>query len=115
MLARAAGLVIDTDDLKLHVGASGAWLYQVPRAGDGSRTVTLSNQPEFQLTLAPSAITTGSVPARGAHLGGVEAALNWSRIFIQSEAYALTIDGTGPGGSQTTAGSLHRGGLSVRR
>lgn len=104
VLGRAAGLVVQTDSVSVHLGASGAWLYQVARAGDGSRTLRLSDQPEIQLDMAPASLTSGAVPATGARLGGVEAGMSWDRLWLQAEGYAITLDGIGPGRSPTSAG-----------
>ena len=105
VLGRVAGLVVKTDSVSVHLGASGAWLYQVARAGDGSRTLSLSDQPEIQLTQAPASLNSGAIPAHGARLGGIEAGLTWNRVWLQAEGYAITVEGSrGAGRSPTSSG-----------
>ena len=97
VLARAAGLAVKTDDLLLHLGASGAWLYQVAKSDSGRRTLSFSNQPELNLDDVGSSLSTGSLAARGARLGGVEAGLGWGRLWLQGEWYGIGVDRTGSG------------------
>jgi len=44
----------------------------VARAGNGSRTLCLSEQPKIQLDVASASLISGAIPATGARLGGVE-------------------------------------------
>ncbi len=53
VLGRAAGLAVKTEDVALHLGVSGAWLYQPSRNGAGWRTLTFSDQMELQIDRAP--------------------------------------------------------------
>ena len=105
VLARVAGLAVQTGTVSVHLGASGAWLYQVARAGDGGRTLRLADQPEIRLDRAPAPLTSGAIPAKGARIGGLEAGLTWNRTWLQAEGYVITIDGgRGFGRSPTTSG-----------
>ena len=96
-LARAAGLVIKTDDLAMHVGVSGAWLYRVPRSDGDEHTLTFSDQPELQVDNVDPSLSTGSISASGAKLGGVELGLGWNRLWLQGEWYGIAVDGGSAG------------------
>lgn len=97
VLGRAAGLAVKTGGVALHLGVSGAWLYQPPRNGAGRRTLNFSDQPELQVDRASSSLSTGAIPANGAKLGGVEVGLGWERLWAQAEWYGASVDRTGSG------------------
>jgi phosphate-selective porin OprO/OprP len=97
VLARAAGLAIKTDDLALHLGVSGAWLYQVAQGGNGARSLRFSNQPELQIDVASPSLSTGSLAAQGARIAGVEAGFGWGGLWLQSEWYGIGVERTGLG------------------
>ena len=97
VLGRVAGLAIKMDSVSLHLGASGAWLYQVPR-GDGQRVLSFSDQPELQIDTVDASLSTGSLKAAGARMGGFEAGLSWNRLWVQAEWYGLHTDRSGGAG-----------------
>jgi phosphate-selective porin OprO and OprP len=101
LLARAADLLIKTDNTVLHLGASVAWLYRVPSSGDGSHTLTLSDQPELQIDKVTPSLSTGPIAAQRAVMGGPEVGLSWDRLWLQSEWYGIRIER-----SPSSAGSL---------
>lgn len=94
VLGRAAGLVVKTDDVALHLGLSGGWLYQAPRSGAGGRSLSFSDQSEVQIDRTSPSLATGSVAAKGARIGGVELGLGWGRLWAQAEWYGIGIDRT---------------------
>ena len=98
VLGRVAGLAIKTDDVLLHLGASGAWLYQVPRDGSGRHTLSFSDQPELEVDTVDASLSTGSLPSTGARMGGLEVGLSWDRLWVQGEWYGLHIDRSGGAG-----------------
>ncbi len=98
VLGRVAGLAIKTDTVSLHLGASGAWLYQVPRGGDGQHVLSFSDQPELQIDTVDASLSTGSLNATGARMGGFEAGLSWNRLWVQAEWYGLRTDRSGAAG-----------------
>ena len=98
VLGRVAGLAIKTDSVALHLGASGAWLYQVARGGNGQHVLSFSDQPELQIDTADASLSTGSLNATGARTGGFEAGLSWNRLWLQAEWYGLRTDRSGGAG-----------------
>ena len=98
VLGRVAGLAIRTDSVSLHLGASGAWLYHVPRDGDGRQALDFSDQPELRVDNVDASLSTGPLPATGARLGGLEAGLAWNRLWVQAEWYGLHVDRNGRDG-----------------
>jgi phosphate-selective porin OprO/OprP len=101
LLARAAGLVIKTDNAALHLGASGAWLYRVANSGGGAHTLDLSDQPELQIEKVTPSLSTGPIAAQSALIGGPEVGLSWDRLWLQSEWYGIRVER-----SPSSAGSL---------
>jgi phosphate-selective porin OprO/OprP len=96
VLGRVAGLIIKTDDIALHLGASGAWLYHVASNEDSQHNLTFSDQPELQVTNVDPSLSTGSIAAHGARMGGLEAGLGWGRLWLQSEWYGIAADAGRP-------------------
>lgn len=91
LLGRVAGLVIKRNGLALHLGISGAWLFRPPRGSDGRQTLSFSNQPELQLDQASAPLSTGSIGASAARIGGVEAGMGWRRLWLQGEWYGIGV------------------------
>lgn len=91
-LGRAAGLIVKTDALALHLGFSGAWVFQPPRAGDHGPALSFSDQPELQIDNAAASLSTGAIAAHGAEMGGVETGLAWGRLWMQGEWYGIGVD-----------------------
>lgn len=104
VLGRAAGLAVKTGDVSLHLGASGAWLYQPPRNEAGRRTLSFSDQTELQIDRADSSLSSGSIAASGMRFGGLEAGLGWKRLWLQGEWYGATVDRSGEGGDPFFSG-----------
>lgn len=90
-LARVAGLAVKTDDVSLHLGLSGAWLYHAPNPRDQGQSLSFSNQPELTIDDANASLSTGRIAARSARMGGVEAGLGWSRLWAQAEIYGIYV------------------------
>jgi phosphate-selective porin OprO and OprP len=101
VLARAAGLVIKTDNAALHLGISGAWLNRVPSSGGGVHAIDLSDQPELQIDNVPPSLSTSSIAAQSALIGGPEVGLGWDRLWLQSEWYGIRVER-----APSSAGSL---------
>jgi phosphate-selective porin OprO/OprP len=97
-LGRIAGLAIKTDNVSLHLGASGAWLYRVPGANADQRALNFSDQPELQIDTVDASLSTGPLKASGARMGGFEAGLTWNRLWVQAEWYGLHTDRSGGAG-----------------
>ncbi len=104
VLGRAAGLAVKTGDVVLHLGASGAWLYQPPRNDAGRRTLSFSDQTELQIDQADSSLSSGSIPAGGVAFGGLELGLGWKRLWLQGEWYGASVDRDGAGGDPFFSG-----------
>lgn len=97
LLGRAAGLAVKEADLALHLGVSGAWVFQPPRGGSGrGPTLSFSDQPELQVDGADASLSTGSIATPGAEMGGVEAGLGWGRLWVQGEWYGIGVDRGAP-------------------
>jgi len=92
LLGRAAGLIVKTDNLALHLGFSGAWVFQPPRPAGGGSVLSFSNQPELAIDAAPASLSTGPITTPGAETGGVEAGLGWGRLWVQGEWYGIGVD-----------------------
>ena len=92
VLGRAAGLVIKTDNVALHLGASGSWLYQVPSSKGGVHTLSLSNQTELYIDDVAPSLSTGPIPAQSAWMGGPEMGLGWGRLWLQAEWYGIRVE-----------------------
>lgn len=92
VLGRAAGLVVKRGDLAVHLGLSGAWLFQPPRPGRRGSVLSFSNQPELAIDDAPASLSTGSFAARSAELGGIEAGVGWGQLWLQGEWYGIGVD-----------------------
>lgn len=95
VVARLTGVPVRTDALLLHLGLSGAVSYRPPRS-DGARRISLSDEPELALDKVDSPLDTGSIRARTARTGGVEAGLGWGRLWVQGEYYGIAVDRAGP-------------------
>ncbi len=93
--ARLTGVPVQAGGLLLHLGLSGAISYRPPRE-DGARRISLSNPPELALDKVDSPLDTGSIRARTARTGGVEAGLGWGRLWVQGEYYGIAVDRAGP-------------------
>lgn len=92
LLGRAAGLVIKTENVALHLGVSGSWLYHVPSGVAGVHTLSLSNQTELNIDNVAPSLSTGPIPAQSAWLGGAEAGLGWGRLWLQGEWYGIRVE-----------------------
>jgi phosphate-selective porin OprO/OprP len=102
--ARLAGLPLRREGLMLHLGISGAVSWRPPSV-NGVATVGLSARPELAVDRWSSPIDTGGIPARGAHTAGVEAGLGLGQLWLQGEAYAITVERAGQrGGSLDFSG-----------
>ena len=91
VLGRVAGLAVKTDDVSLHLGLSGAWLYHPPNPGDRGQSLSFTNQPELSIDDASASLSTGRIAARDARMGGVEAGLGWGRLWAQAELYGIDV------------------------
>lgn len=60
-------------------------LFCSPRDGDGQRTLGFSDQPELQVDTVDATLSTGSLQATGARMGGFEAGLSWEKLWVQAE------------------------------
>lgn len=93
LLGRAAGLMVKDDNVALHLGASGAWVFQPPRGSTGhGPTLSFSNQPELQIDGAKAPLSTGSLDTPGAAMGGIEVGLGWGRLWVQGEWYGIGVE-----------------------
>lgn len=101
---RVAGLPLQGNGWAVQLGASGAVSWRPPR-NDGRAAVELSSKPELAVDRWSSPLDTGSIPARRARTGGVEASAVWDRLWVQGEAYGIEVDRAGP-----TGGTLGFGG-----
>jgi len=100
LLGRAAGLVVKDREVALHLGLSGAWVFQPPRGGSGQGpTLSFSNQPELQVDDAKASLSTGSLDTPGAEMGGIEAGLGWGRLWVQGEWYGISVERRAVNGS----------------
>ena len=92
VLARAAGLAIKDGDTALHLGVSGAWLFQPPRGPGGRGGLSLSDQPELRIDDVRAPLSTGTLVASGAKIGGIEVGLGLGRLWMQGEWYGIGVD-----------------------
>ncbi len=92
LLGRAAGLAIRSENVALHLGLSGAWLFQPPRTAGSGPALSFSDQPELQLDNADASLSTVSLHTPGVKTGGVEAGLGWGQLWVQSEWYGIGVD-----------------------
>lgn len=95
--ARVAGLPVQGQGFAVHLGLSGAVSWRPP-SEEGMATVGLSARPELAVDRWSSPLDAGSIAARQARTGGVEAGLGWRRLWAQSEAYRIEVDRAGTSG-----------------
>ena len=102
IVARAAGLPFKTDDVTLHLGVSGEWVFD-PRRGANLREVSFSDREQLQIDDVTPSLSTGSVRARSAGAFGPEIGLAWRRLWLQGEYYSLIANRSDRAGG----GTLH--------
>ncbi len=88
VVARAAGLPLKTDDLALHLGVSGEWVFD-PRSGANLQEATFSDREQLQIDAVSPSLSTGTIRARSAGASGAELGLTWRRLWLQGEYYGL--------------------------
>lgn len=102
IVARAAGLPVKTDDLMIHLGVSGEWVFS-PRRGGNLREVSFSDREQLQIDNAAPSLSTGAIRARSAGAVGPEVGLTWRRLWLQGEYYSLVANRSDTAGG----GTLH--------
>lgn len=102
VVARAAGLPLKTDDVTLHLGVSGEWVFD-PRRGADLREVSFSDREQLQIDSVTPSLSTGSIRARSAGALGPEVGLAWRRLWLQGEYYSLIANRSDAAGG----GTLH--------
>ena len=100
VVARAVGLPVKTDDLTLHLGLSGEWVFQ-PRRGANLREVSFSDREQLQIDNAAPSLSTGAIRAGSAGALGPEIGLTWRRLWLQGEYYSLVANRSDTAGGGT--------------
>lgn len=100
VVARAAGLPLKTEDVALHLGVSGEWVFD-PRGGANLREVSFSDREQLQIDDVTPSLSTGSIRARSAGAFGPEIGLTWRRLWLQGEYYGLIANRSNAAGGGT--------------
>lgn len=98
LLARAAGLIVQSDDLAVHLGLSSTWSFQMPQEPGSRAGIAYSATPEYDIQ-DRSSIDTDVIPAGGALGVGPEFGLAYGPLWIQAEYYRALVnrsDGPNP-------------------
>ncbi|MFT8244593.1 OprO/OprP family phosphate-selective porin [Roseomonas sp. BN140053] len=95
---RLAGRPVAAADWDLHLGLSGSLAFDIGRTA-GGQNITLQDRPELRID-QNRLISTGAIPADGAHEWGPEFALRWRNFLLQGEYIRIGVDqsrsGTAP-------------------
>jgi phosphate-selective porin OprO and OprP len=82
LLARAAGLVVQTDDLDVHLGLSSTWSFRTPQEPGSQTGIDYSTTPEYDIQNR-SRIDTGTIPTSSTLGAGPEFGLAYGPLWIQ--------------------------------
>lgn len=95
VLARAGGLVVDGEDYRVHLGASGTWVIHPADAGldaSGARYgLRFRDRPELRVD-GTRLIDTGAIDAAHAWTTGIELGATWRNVFLQAEGFSYGIE-----------------------
>lgn len=100
IVARAAALPVKTDNLTLHLGVSGEWVFD-PRRGANLREVSFSDREQLQIDNVAPSLSTGAIRAGSAGALGPEIGLTWRRLWLQGEYYGLVANRSDRAGGGT--------------
>jgi phosphate-selective porin OprO/OprP len=92
LVYRFAGLPLRTDDLTLHLGLSGQWIFRTARDGTAPRALALSDSTELQVDDVSPSLSTPDILAKRAGVVGAEAGLALQRLWLQGEYYRILVD-----------------------
>ncbi|MBW4025588.1 MAG: hypothetical protein HIU92_21160 [Proteobacteria bacterium] len=106
VLARAAGLVVKTHDLAVHVGVSAASSLQLAQEPGSAPAIDYSATAEYGIQ-GRSEIDTGAIPAQGTVSAGPEFGLAYGPLWVQGEWYRTLVDRTN-GPTPGSAGGMPR-------
>jgi phosphate-selective porin OprO/OprP len=93
LTGRVAGLVVQRENLTVHLGADALHRFRTPQEAGQRPGVTLSNAPEYTIT-PESYLSTGFIEARGMSSGGLEAGIASGPLWLSGEWYRITVDRT---------------------
>lgn len=95
LVGRVAGLALTGSDYDLHFGANASWVLEPPDQGSlvtsGRYPIRFRDRPELRVD-GTRLIDTGTIDARSAYAGGLEAAGNWKNFFFQGEYFKYGIE-----------------------
>ena len=94
LVGRVTGLVYDTPQVQLHLGANVTHIFQTPDAGIDSATrsaVRLRDRPELRVD-GTRLIDTGNIDATGVTAPGVEVALRYKGLVVQGEHFWYQVE-----------------------
>jgi phosphate-selective porin OprO/OprP len=93
VMGRAAGLVVQQDNLAIHLGLDALWRFRTPQENGQRPGVELSNAPEY--TISPeSYLSTGFIEAKSMASGGIEAGVASGPFWASGEYYRIRVDRT---------------------
>lgn len=99
VLGRAAFRPIGGDDLNIHLGLNGTFVYEPADQGStatGARyQIRYRDRPELRVD-STRLVDTGVIDADSAFSGGAEAAMNWGPLTLQSEYFVYGINRRAP-------------------
>jgi phosphate-selective porin OprO/OprP len=95
LLARAGGLIVNGEDYRVHLGASGTWVIHPADAGlddAGARySMRLRDRPELRVD-GTRLIDTGAIDAAHVWTTGIEFGATWRNFFLQAEGFNYGIE-----------------------
>ena len=101
VVARAAGLPVQTGALTIHAGLSGEWVFRPASDAGRSAAISLSDGPELRIDDVPSGLSTGRIEARSGGALGPELGLGWRRLWLQGEYIGLLVNRAAGSGAGT--------------
>lgn len=93
LTGRVAGLVVQQENLAVHLGADVLYRFRTPQEAGQRPGVTLSTAPEYTIT-PESYLSTGFIEARGMTSGGLEAGVASGPLWLSGEWYRINVDRT---------------------
>lgn len=101
IVSRVASRIVEDEDVDLHLGADVTWVFEPADQGSLATSnrygVRFRDRPELRVD-STRLIDTGSIDAKSAYAGGLEAALRVTSFFFQGEYFNYGIE------RRTTAG-----------
>ena len=98
VVARAAHLLFTSDDVNIHVGANGTWVFSAADQGLPTAPrypIRLRERPEFRLD-STRLIDTGAIDAAHAYAAGLELGAQYRNLYLQAETFWFGVQRRAP-------------------